>query len=166
MISPEIIRRYPFFGRLSMDQISKLTDNAVEKVVEQDHFFYHEEDQLGEFFLILEGAAAIVFELPERDVDHKISDQFLRKLKTKDVIISTLGPGDLFGLSGLIPPYLANAGAKALSPCRVIAFNSSELVKMFAENPEFGFIMTQKAAQTLSERLRDIRVESLSTYTE
>ena len=166
MISPEIIRRYPFFGRLSMDHISKLTKNADEQIVEAGHFFYHEEDDMGDFFLILEGAAAIVFELPERDVDHKISDQFLRKLQTKDVIISTLGPGDLFGLSGLIPPYRANAGAKALSPCRVIVFHSAELVKMFDEDTKFGYVMVQKAAQTLSDRLRDIRIESLATYSE
>ena len=72
MISPEIVRRYPFFGRLGLDHISVLTKNANEQIVDAEHFFYHEEEDMDNFFLILEGAAAIVFELPERDVDLKI----------------------------------------------------------------------------------------------
>jgi CRP-like cAMP-binding protein len=162
MISPEILRRYPFFARLSIEQLNKLAELANEEIVETDHFFFHEENELDHFYLVLEGAVAIVFELPERDVEHKISDQFLRKLKTKDVVTSTVGPGELFGWAGLVPPHCANAGAKALTPCRVIAFDRNELLKNFDEDPRFGYLMMQRTAQAISGRLRDLRIESLA----
>ena len=163
MISPEVLRRYPFFARLSMDQISTLAKLAKEETVETDHFFFREDEDINNFYLILEGAVAIVFELPERDVKHKISDQFERKLKTRDVVVSTVGPGDVFAWSALVPPYKATAGAKAVTPCRVIAFECKELIKEFETDCAFGYVMTQKAAQVIGERLRDLRIESLST---
>jgi CRP-like cAMP-binding protein len=162
MISPELLRRYPFFAGLNMDQINMLSKLANEEIVEPGHYFFHENEALDSFFLDVEGAVAIVFELPERDVDHKISDQFMRKLKTKDVVISTVSPGDVFGWSGLVPPYTATAGAKALTPCRVIAFDRKEIVAIFDKDCEFGYLMTQKAAQVIRERLHDFRIESLA----
>ena len=162
MISPEILRRYPFFARLSLEQLAKLAQSASDEILESEHYFYHEEEGLDHFYLVIEGAVAIVFELPEREVEHKISDQYFRKLKTKDVVISTVGPGELFGWAGLVPPHCANAGAKTLTPCRVIEFNRQELMEEFDEDPQFGYIMIQRAAQAISQRLRDLRIESLA----
>ena len=163
MISPEVLRRYPFFSRLSIDQISILAQLATENTVDTEHFFFREDEESAHFYLILEGAVALVFELPERDVEHKISEQFTRKLKTRDVVVSTVGPGDVFGWSGLVPPHKATAGAKAVTPCRVVSFDCKKLMEEFEKDCAFGYLMTQKAAQVISERLRDVRIESLST---
>lgn len=164
MVSPELIRRYPFASGLSMDQISTLAKVGNEKTVEEGHYFFQEDEELNDFYLVVEGAAAIVFEVPERDVEHKISEQFTRELKTKDVVISTVGPGNLLGWSGLVPPHMATAGAKALTDCRVVAFDCRELRKAFDEDCEFGYRMMQKAAQIIGKRLRDTRVQSLADY--
>lgn len=166
MISPEHLRRYPFFAGLNTDQINTLAQVAEEQIVESEHFFFHEDEELSHFYIAIEGAVAIVFELPERDVEHTISDQFMRKLRTKDVVISTVGPGDVFGWSGLIPPYTATAGAKAVTPCRVIAFDQKEVMAIFAKDVKFGYLMTQKAAQVIRNRLRDFRIESLAFVAE
>ena len=47
MVSPEIIRRYPFFSGLSMEHINKLAKAAEEQIVDPERFFFHEEDLLG-----------------------------------------------------------------------------------------------------------------------
>lgn len=166
MVSTELLRRYPFFGGLGREHLNTLAKMSDEITVEPDGYFFHEEDELDHFYIILEGAAAIVFELPERDVKHKIADQFARELKTKDVVVSTVGTGDIFGWSGLVPPYKATAGAKALTRCRAIAVGSKELVALFEEDYRFGYVMTQKAAQVIRDRLRDLRIESLASSVE
>lgn len=162
MISPEVLRRFPFFSRLSLEQIKILSKLAKEEKVEPDQYFFREDETADSFYLLLEGAVAIVFELPEREVDHKLSDQFSRELKTKDVVISTVGPGDIFGWSGIVPPFKTTAGAKSLTTCRVVAFDCKTLADEFEKDCGFGYIMTQKAAQVISERLRDLRIESLA----
>jgi CRP/FNR family cyclic AMP-dependent transcriptional regulator len=163
MVSPELLRRYPFFAGLDHDQNKALAKISDEISVEADYYFFEEEDSLSHFYLLLEGAAAIVFKLPARDVKHKISEQFAREFATKDVTVSTVGSGDVFGWSGLIPPFKATAGAKALTPCRVIGINSEALRDMFEDDYQFGYLMTQKAAQVIRDRLRDLRIESLAS---
>jgi CRP-like cAMP-binding protein len=162
MISPELIRRYPFFAGLSGEQVRVIAELAEEEIVDTDHYFFHEGDTLDGFYLALEGAIALVIELPDRAVSHRISDQFSRKLSTTDVVISTVGPGDVFGWSGLVPPHSAIAGAKALAPARVVKVKSVELLKIFEEDCSFGYKMTVKAAQGIRDRLHDLRIESLA----
>jgi len=163
MVSTEMLRRYPFFAGLGREHLTTLARISEDITVEADDYFFREEDVLEHFYIILEGAAAIVFELPERDVKHKIADQFTREFKTKDVVVSTVGTGDIFGWSGLVPPFRATAGVKALTRCRAIAVGSKELVGIFEEDYQFGYVMTQKAAQVIRDRLRDLRIESLAS---
>ena len=166
MVSPELIRRYPFFAGLDYDHIVKLAKVADEVTVEAGHCFFHESDDLKNVYLILEGAAAIVFEVPDQDAEQHISEQLIGGLKTKDVTLSTVGTGDVFGWSGLIPPRTATASAKAITPCRVLAFDGKKLLQMFDEDCRFGYLMAQKAAQVIRERLRDMRIESLAHLAE
>lgn len=162
MISAELIRRFPFFAGLDLEQINKLAKLGTEVIVEEGHYFFHENDVLDKFYVNLEGAVGIVYEVPERDVEHKVADQFARKLKTKDIVSSTVGPGEMFGWPGLVPPHKARASSKALTPCRVISFDAAALMDEFNKDCGFGYIMTQKAAQVVGDRLRDLRVESLA----
>ncbi len=162
MISAELIRRFPFFAGLDLEQINKLAKLGSEEIVEEGTYFFHGDEEISRFYVNLEGAVGIVYEVPERNVEHKVADQFARKLKTKDIVISTVSPGEMFGWPGLIPPHKARASAKALAPCRVIAFDAAELLKEFDKDCGFGYILTQKAAQVIGNRLRDLQVESLA----
>jgi CRP-like cAMP-binding protein len=111
MISPEVLRRYPFFAGLSHQQIVNLAKVADELSVEADHYFFHEEEDLSNcFYLVLTGAVAIVIEVPDQGAEQKISDQLMGELKTKDIVVSALGPGEVFGWSALVPPQIHSRG--------------------------------------------------------
>ncbi|MBX7236818.1 MAG: Crp/Fnr family transcriptional regulator [Caldilineales bacterium] len=162
MISPEIIRRYPFFAGFTYDDTVKLANVAEEMHVEAGYCFFHENELLAHIYFALEGAVGVVMELPAPDVEHPVSDQFTGQLKTQDVVVSPIGPGELFGWSALVPPCQASAGAKALTACRVLAFDAARLNKLFAEDCRFGYLMMQKLADVIRARLRDLRIESLA----
>lgn len=166
MVSPELIRRYAFFAGLDYAYLVQLARVAQERTVDEGHHFFHEGDELESFYLVLEGAVAIVLEVPDQDVKQEISGQLTGKVKTKDVIVSTVGTGDVFGWSGLIPPHTATAGAKAVTSCRVVAFDREGLRQAFEKDCQFGLMMTQKGAQVIRERLRDMRIESVAHLAE
>ncbi len=63
MISPEIIRRYPFFAGLTFEQIEFLAQTAEETTVEANSYFFHDGEALDSFYLVLEGAVSIVEEI-------------------------------------------------------------------------------------------------------
>jgi CRP-like cAMP-binding protein len=146
MVSPELIRRYPFFTGLNIDQVVTLAKAASEETVEIGHYFLHEGEQLDHFYFVLEGEVAIVIELPSQD---------------REVVTSTIGPGEVFAWSALVPPHSSTANVKAVAPCRVIAFDCRELWPAFEKDCRFGYLMMQKTAQVIRERLQCLRTESL-----
>ena len=147
MVSLEIIRRYPFFSGLNMDQIVSLAKVADEVSVPGGHYLHLEGDDLNSFYLILEGEVNVITTLPQKD---------------KEVVISTLGAGDAFGWSALVPPHSATAGAKTAIPTRLLAFDCQALLKMFDEDCHFGYTMMLKVAQLIRERLNDLRIETIA----
>jgi len=162
MISPELLRRYPFFSGLSMEQITSLAEvaEAVEK--EEGEFIFREGDELHHFYLNLEGAIGITINRTAPDVEHSASDQLTGSLQTDSVVVSTVGPGEIFGWSGLLPPHISSANAEVLKPSRLIAFDCDKIFPMFKENCQFGYLMMQKMAFVIRDRLHDMRIESLA----
>jgi CRP-like cAMP-binding protein len=166
MISLELLRRYPYFAGLSREQLTTLTKVANEATVDAEHYFFHEGDNVDSFYLVVEGSAAVVVEVPDREAEQKLSGQLMGELKTKDIVISAVGPGEVFAWSALVPPHKATAGVKATTPCRVIVFNCQELMSAFEEDCRFGYVMMQKAAQVVRDRLQGLRIESLARVAE
>jgi CRP-like cAMP-binding protein len=162
MISPELLRRYPFFAGLSHDQIVTLAQLSEEISVEKGHHFFHEGHNLHKLYLVVKGSVSVCIEVPDPDVKQGVSEQLLGELKNKCVTVSTVGSGNIFGWSALVPPYDYTACAEAMTPCRIIAINCEELPAIFEQQPEFGYLMSQKAAQVIRNRLRDMRIESLA----
>lgn len=147
MVSPELLRRYAFFAGLSLDHIVTLAKAAREVTLETGQFIFHEEDELDTFYLVLEGEVSILIELPE---------------KQREVIVNVVRAGAIFGWSGLLPPYLATASAKAAMNCRVVAFAGPEIKQAFERDPVFAYLITQRIAQVARDRLHELRIESLA----
>lgn len=166
MISPETIRRYPFFSGLSHENIVALADSAEEFQVEIGYLFFHQGEQLQHFYLVLKGAVSILVDLPDETVKHTVSEQLTGSLKMREVVASKVEPGEVFGWSGLVPPHTTTASARALAPSTVIAFDCLKLLDIFQEDCKFGYLMMLKAAQLIRERLRDKRIEAMGVTVE
>ncbi len=162
MISPELIRRYPFFAGLNHHYTLTLAQCADELSVEPGHCFFQEGDELNKLYLILEGTVAIVIDVPDRALEQPLAWQLKGRLNSRGITVSTVGTGEVFAWSALIPPHKATAGAKAITPCRVIALDCEELQPIFEDDCKLAYLMTLKAAQIVRERLRDMRIESLA----
>lgn len=162
MISPELIRRYSFFAGLGQENLVALAKVGNEVSVPAGEYLFHEGDNLDHFYLVLEGEIAITIEVPDQAVEQAVSGQLTGKIQTKDIVISTVGPGQVFAWSALVPPYAATASGRAVHASDLVAFDCTKLREVFTSNPNFGFLMMQKAAQVTRERLRDMRIETLA----
>jgi CRP-like cAMP-binding protein len=81
---------------------------------------------------------------------------------SKDVVVSTVFPGEIFGWSALIPPNHATAGALAITPSKVLGFDIQALKSQLEANPAFVYLITLKIAQVIRGRLRNMRTETLA----
>ena len=164
MISVELLRRYPFFTGFDHDQLRALAMATDEHSVDAEHTFFNEEEMLSNFFLILEGTAALTIKIPDREAEQSNNNHITGDFVTRDVNVGTLGAGELFGWSALIPPHEPTASIKAMTPCRVVSFDTETLQHTMDEDCAFGHAMTLKVAQIIRERLRGRRMELLTEY--
>ena len=163
MVSPELIRRYQFFADFTADQIVALAKSANENRMEAEQNIFTEGEELDHFYMVFDGKVAIQIDQPDPNVTQPMSLQLMGDFIETQTVVSTVGPGEVFGWSALVAPHAATSSAKALVTSKIIAFNCRELQKEFDEDHQFAFLMMQKMAQVIRDRLRDMRIESLST---
>lgn len=162
MISPEILRRYAFFGGLNQEHLATIANVSDELTAEPGSRFFNEGDELDSLYLVLEGIAAVVLEVPDENVEQPVSGQLTGKLTTRDVVIGAIGPGEVFGWSALVPPHRATSSAKATTRCRVVTFDRRKLELALEADPAFGYQIMQRIARVISDRLYAVRIESLA----
>lgn len=166
MVSPELIRRYRFFAGLEYEHIVELAKLGEELSVENGHVFFREGELLDHFYLILEGAIAVVLPVTDREAAQSVSDQLMGTVPTKDVLLNTVEAGEVFGWAALLPPHQAEASVRALVDCRVIQFDGKALREKLEEDCRLGFFIVQRAAQVLRDRLKEARLQLLSHVTD
>jgi CRP-like cAMP-binding protein len=72
--------------------------------------------------------------------------------------ISIVYPGQAFGWSALVLPYVYTATVMALSKTRVIAIDQGALLGMMQADPASGFTIMQNVASIVASRLRTVEL--------
>ena len=162
MISPETIRMYSFFSGLSNEQIIYLANVAEIIDFEKGQYLIEEEKPLEKFFIVIEGEVAITTKVPDPERAHDTSKMITgEELESKEIQTSVIEGGNVFAWSAIIPPYIATANAKGLTSGKAIQFDALKLREIFEQDPKFGYLMTQKSAQLIRDRMKDLRIETL-----
>ena len=81
-----------------------------------------------------------------------------------DVVVQTLGPGELLGWSWLVPPYRWDFGARAVTTVTAAELDGRLLRDLADEDPVFGYALTRAMAEVLAHRLRGTRARLLDLY--
>jgi CRP/FNR family cyclic AMP-dependent transcriptional regulator len=110
--------------------------------------------------ILTEGHSADTFYLIRRG---RVSLQ-VRKPSGKAIVIETLGPGSVLGLSWLVPPYRWHFDAVALEPIGAVAVDGACLRGKADADSSFGYGLLQRIAQVLLERLQSTRERLLDVY--
>jgi CRP-like cAMP-binding protein len=155
MVSKKELQQYSCFTRLNELQLNCLVNVARIKTVAKGQFVCEIGKKLDHFFLVEDGEMEVLFELPKIHTQQDALGQ-PTQLKKERVIIGHIGPGDICGWSGLVPPHISTSSVRAITKSKIIAFNSKELIKAFESDFQFGYIMFQAAAQAIGKRLRAI----------
>jgi len=72
--------------------------------------------------------------------------------------LSIVYPGQAFGWSALVPPYVYTATVIALSQTRVITIEQDAFFSMVKADPSLGFIIMQNVACVVASRLRTVEL--------
>jgi len=143
MISPEMLRRYPYFAGISDESLKAVAMIADEKQVPAQAHLFSEGDPADAMNLIVKGEVNIQYILGTGD----------RR------IVDTLVDGDILGWSALVEPYKYTALGTATKPTQMIAINAKKLRDLCNKDPQLGYRLTTQIAKLLAHRLEGARVQ-------
>jgi CRP/FNR family transcriptional regulator, cyclic AMP receptor protein len=77
---------------------------------------------------------------------------------------STLGAGDVLGLSWLVPPYRWAYDARALEPVRAVALDARCVRARCEADPRVGYAVATQLLGVAVRRLHEMRLQHLDLY--
>ena len=143
MISPEVLRRYPYFAGLNEDSLRQLAMIAEEKTVPANTVMFREGDPASHLSVILKG---------EVNIQYVLGDGEFRT-------VDTLVEGDLLMWSALVEPYKATAIGTTTKETRLARIDSIKLRALCEKEPIIGYRLMTQAAKLLAHRLEGARVQ-------
>lgn len=139
---------HPFLRRMAGDSIVTLAGTCRVAVAESGHRFFDEGGEASKFWLIRTGHVALDLYVPGRS----------------RLIIETLGPGDLLGLSWFTPPFRWQFGAIAVQETGSYELDAAAVRAACEADPGLGYQFSRRVMSAASSRLHASRIRMLDLY--
>jgi CRP-like cAMP-binding protein len=149
MVSPELLRRYPFFANLNDAQLRAMAMIADELTFEAGSVVLIECEPADRLYLLLEGSIDLTYK----------SEETYHPKETKVFPVGEINPGEIFGVSALIEPYEYNATAVASTASRVVKFDGNALRALLDLDYSLGCPIMRRIAKAIMDRLISTRVQ-------
>lgn len=146
MVSPELLRRYPFFAMLTDEQLRALSIISEEKVYPKDTLLLKENTSAGKLILLVEGDVDLIF---SGGGEGAISN----------ALVGSIAPGEMLGVSSLIEPYTYISSARTTMPVKVVEIDGAAVRALMEVDKLLGFALMRNVAAAVLERLKYTQVE-------
>jgi CRP/FNR family cyclic AMP-dependent transcriptional regulator len=143
-----LLREHDFLKGLSEAHTRLLVSCAKNVRFAAGDFLLHEGREATTFYLVRTGHVALEVNVPGKGV----------------VQMESVGPGDVLGLSWLIPPYHVHLDARAVEPVVALAFDGTCLRGKMEGDHDLGFALTQRLFEKAYRRLERARLQRLDVY--
>lgn len=143
MISPEVLRRYPYFAKISEESLKKVAMISDELAARAGTTLFSEGDRADKLYIIVEGEIDIQYTLGSGE--HRVVD--------------TLVAGDLMMWSALVEPYRSTATGSVKKDSKLIAIDGIKLRELCEQDHGLGYRMLISLTRLLAHRLEGARVQ-------
>ena len=143
MISPELLRRYPYFAQVSDESLKTVAMIADEVTIPAGTRMFGEGDPAHHLYIIIKG---------ELSIQHCLGCGQMRT-------VDTLVDGDLLVWSALIEPYRTTAIGTTTKDCQLVRIAAAKLRELCNRDPLMGYQLAIQVAKLLAHRLESARVQ-------
>lgn len=143
MISPELFKKYAFFGDLTDLQMRALAMISEEVAFQPGETVIEAGVPVSGLFLLMSGHVDL-YSVSQDKHDPKLRKEFL---------VGEVNPGEPFGISTLIEPYLSISLVRADSACKAIKIEAAGLRAVCEVDHDLGYALTRQIARAAVERL-------------
>jgi CRP-like cAMP-binding protein len=143
MISPEVLRRYPYFAQIDEESLKQVAMLAEEQCVASGVQLFNEGDAANAMNIIVKGEVNIQYLLGTGE------------LRTVDTLVD----GDILGWSALVEPYKYTAIGTVSKDTQLVVIDARKLRDLCEKDPLLGYRLTTQVAKLLAHRLEGARVQ-------
>jgi CRP-like cAMP-binding protein len=148
MVSPELLRRYPFFGGFDEDELKAIAMLSDEVTVEGGVTLFETGQPAANLYLLLEG---------EVELHYDVADPVHTEYR-KDFFIEDFNPGEPFGISAVLEPYVYLGRVEIRSRSRLLRMDGPRLRELCEIDSGIGPVMMRQIAKAAISRLTQTRV--------
>jgi CRP-like cAMP-binding protein len=152
MVSPESLRRFPFFSTFTETEIGDIAMISEEVFYQAGDTVFDVEQPATALYLLVEGGVELWYVAIDRH------EQDLRK----EFYISDINPGEVFGISALIEPHVYTTTALVTGVTQLVKIDGAELRSLCQLDPKMEAAVMHRLAKTAMDRLHDTRVQLLA----
>lgn len=149
MISPEVLRRYPFFSFLDPSQLKEVAMISEEIEIGHKETLFHVGDDTDFLYLLKDGAI---------DLHYVVIDEYEPQLR-KDFLVGHVNPGEIVGVSAIIEPHIHTATAIANGECQLLQINAPELRRLCEEDLKLQNDLLYRIAEAAIDKLHATRIQ-------
>ncbi len=140
MVSTEILQSFSLFNGLSQAELAGIAKLCRERTYES-----------GSVIFTIGGSATDVYLLKTGKVDIQIEFKIYDcEIMTR---VYTVGKGEIFGWSALVPPHRLTASARCQGKGEIITINGKDLMELLEKERGIGYIVMKNLSALISSRL-------------
>lgn len=143
-----LLREHDFLSDLPERHTKLIVSCAKNVRFQPGEFLMREGAEADAFFLVRQGHVALETHVPARGT----------------VQMESVGPGDILGLSWLIPPYRVDLDARAVGPVVALVFDGACLRRKIEEDHDLGYALVRRLFEKAYLRLEHVRLQRLDVY--
>lgn len=144
----EILAGQTFFSGLPPETLEAIGAICADIEFERDDWVLREGDPADVFYVLTGGRVALEINAPTRPA----------------LTIETLGPGDVVGLSWILPDHQWTFDARAVETSPAVAVDAIRLRAMCDDDPKLGYALYRRFSGLIRSRLQATRVQLLDLY--
>jgi CRP/FNR family cyclic AMP-dependent transcriptional regulator len=145
-----LLAAFPVFAQLPEAELELIASTARKVQFAAHQRLFSEGHPAQGCWLIEDGRVALDMTVPGRG----------------QVLLQTLGPGDVLGWSWLVPPYRWHYGATSVVPVTATELDTEQLRALAEQNPRFGYTLVLTLFEAVLQRLQATRARLLDLYGE
>ncbi len=149
MVSPETLRRYPFFAGLTDAELAGIAMLAHEVSFAEDEIIFNDGELASHIYELTSGAVELVHTTYEETSGGQ----------TTAAYVGSIATGEPFGISAFVEPFRLSATARTVGQVKAIKLDATALRAMSEVDCHLGYTLMRQIAQALGDRLRYARVQ-------
>jgi len=146
MVSPELLRRYPFFAMLNDEQLKAIAMVAQECTYAKGAIIVKENMPANKLMLLLDGDVDLIYSGGGEGA-------------ICNALVGSIAPGEILGVSSLIEPYTYICSARNTMAVKVVEIDGTAVRALMQVDKPLGYVLMCNVSAAVLERLKYTQVE-------